>query len=258
MTQPKPAYQRIAIPCFEREVAPRFEAARLVRRWVVDHGELGQPKDFPIDEEGGIPRARLLRNLQTDVLICNGIQESFRQMLEGSGCRVIHGVAGPIGRALDDFLAGKFSAEKPEPVEGSGESADTLPWALGLFTELGWEVERVTESRLYPIDLIARMDCPKCGRPIRVAVCCGGHDYRMEEELREFQRVTVGSFDARVYVREPMGELASNCADYEIELLAPSSFPGGRVRTLNPEAFTLPPLAGRIQDHENLQPDPTI
>lgn len=244
---------RVLIPCFGEEVAPRFEVARRFRFWIIEQGEVIRFQELVLDQPNGIRRVRFVRRTGANLVLCNGIQESYRRMLEGEGSLVIDGVVGTASDAIFGFLAGRITPESSDeelPERSSLRTADLMEWTSELFRGLGWDVRRSRQPGSYPVDLIAERSCPLCGRPVRVAVCCGAHSYRVDEEIRELHRVTSAGYHARVYVHQSMDVIARTCEDYGIELLDPSVFTGYRRRGAG--VSDLHPLRGRINGHEKL------
>jgi len=243
---------RVVISCFGEEVAPLFNAARRFRYWEMADGEARRYRELTAEEPGALLRIRLLREVRAHVLICNGIEQSVRQMLEADGYRVINGVLGSAADALFGFLAGQIAVRPPEtsePEPVQPHTADLVAWTEQLFRQRGWEIRRVQQKNLYPIDLLATRSCPVCRKGVRVAVCCGAHAYQVDEEIRELNRVSASGYHARVYVHHAVPGVARTCRDFSIELLDPDDFSAG----LGHRAGPLPPLKGRIAGHDQLR-----
>ena len=245
---------KIAITCFGEEVAPCFSATRRFRIWELGPDNKINCGELAINEIGGLARIRLLKQSGIDVLICNGIEGQARQLLETGGCHVVEGVIGSATDALYGYLAGKIPVDALYETVGTTQlqphTADLVKWTQQLFISLGWTVEKVTQSEAYPVDLKATRLCPVCNRPVRVAICCGAHTYRVESEIQEFSHVTAREYHARVYVHHAMPNIVNKCRDYEIELLDPVSFTASVVD--KPEQNQLPPLKGKIKDHDKI------
>ena len=245
---------RISVTCFGEEVAPCFSHARRFRVWEIGCGESMEYHEIKVDESGSLARIRTLLRYDIDVLICNGIQEQSRRLLESKGCVVIDGVLGTVSDALFGYLAGRIrppSSTNEEDLIGVQQyTADLVAWTEDLFSNLGWSIEPVVESEPFLIDLIANRTCQVCGKPVRAAVCCGAHTYRIKNEIREFRRHTMVGYNARVYVYHAMPQVIRHCRDFEIELLDPAGFIASQDG--RPGSNTLPPLTGSIDEHEQL------
>lgn len=245
---------RIAISCFGEEVAPCFDTARRFRYWEIINGEATTYRELVVGDTEGIARVKLIKRVAAHVLICNGIAERLREMLEAEGCIVIDGVIGSASDALFGFLAGQIKPQprnhalRPEQMQP--HTADLVAWTEDLFQGLGWTVRKVHQDSLFPIDLCVERDCPFCGKPVRAAVCCGAHAYRIDEEIQELKRVTAAGYDARVYIHHAVPGISQLCCDFDIELLDPRDFINGQAS--DQVRITLPPLKGPIAGHEAL------
>lgn len=244
---------RVAISCFGEEVAPCFDTVRRFRYWIIVDGKAVDYRELEAEGTEGISRVKLLKQVGVDVLICNGITERLREMLEADGCVVIDGVVGSASDALFGFLAGQIKqrSERPplKPDQMQPHTADLVFWTEELFQKLSWEVRRVLQDTLFPIDLLAERRCPLCGKVVRAAICCGAHAYRIEKEIQELKRVTTVGYNTRVYVHHAIPGVSATCRDFEIELLDPNDFTDGEFRD---HQSVLPPLKGRIAGHDAL------
>ncbi len=185
------------------------------------------------------------------MLICNGIEEQYSRLLEADGCQVVSGVCGKGVDALYGYRVGRIKPTSREETPSLDKirlhTANLVEWTRELFTRLGWQIG---QPDTYPIDLSPFRKCPVCERQIRVAVCCGAHAYWVEEEIREFKRVTAGLYHASVYVQQVLPGIESTCRYFEIELLDPATFTAcieGEYQWGD-----LPPLRGKVSGHERL------
>ena len=245
---------RIVITCFGEEIAPCFDTARHFRYWEIVVGKAIQYRELTAENSDGIARVRLLKQVQANVLICNGISERYRQMLEAEGCIVIDGILGSATDALFGFLANKIKKPLRDktlvPDQIQPHTADLVDWTIKVFQSFGWEVTHADHTNLFPIDLQALCKCPVCKKFIRVAICCGAHAYRVDDEIREFKRVTASAFDARVYIHHTIPGIESACRDFNIELLDPLDF---AKETIDGKRYgPLPPLKNLIAGHDKL------
>jgi predicted Fe-Mo cluster-binding NifX family protein len=243
---------RIAIPCFGEEVAPCFEAAHRFRAWTIENGEVSHYQELEIEDSAeALDRVRRLERLATNVLICNGIGTSYAAFLSGKGCDVVSGVVGPAQDALFGYLVGCYQAATGSfSGRPHSHTADLVSWSTELFARLGWTIRHDVSPYIYPIDFAVVRNCPVCLKPIRAAICCGAHAYRIEDELKEFARVTAGSYHTRVYIHQAHSGLASTCRDYRIELLDPNTFSSFQNESHPPEG--VPPLRDAVAGHDQL------
>lgn len=247
--------KRIAIPYFGADVAPCFEAAHRFRCWQFDGQEIIEYCELEVDEQpDGLMRIRLLERQKINVLLCNGIGQDFRQMLAAKGCKVVQGMVGTVVDTLDRYLAEKIYNNGQElhlqPSPSQQKNADLVEWTVELFRSLGWDAQRETRPEAFPVDIVAKKNCPLCIKPVCVAVSCGAHVYRMDEEIREFQRVTANGYNCRVYIYQLLPGVAKACRDYDIQLIDSNAF-----SSWNQEKKTqwlMPPLEGNVIGHEKL------
>ena len=246
---------RIAMPCFGEEVAPSFEAALHFRLWHCIGNEIIKYQE--VESAGkvdGLSRARFLISLKVNVLLCNGIRYTTRKILIANGCKVIQSIAGPASDALFDYLSGKMIHNGLEshlqPGPSQPQTSDLTQWIRELFKSLHWKIHTNSESKAFPVDLVAEKNCPICHRTVRVAICCGAHAYRVDEEIREFHRVTASGFHCRVYVHQFLPGVAKKCIEYGILLLDPITF-SSSCNDEKPESL-MPPLKGQVYGHPRL------
>ncbi len=245
---------KIAIACFGEEIAPCFAATRRFLIWELGSDSKINSGELTTSEIGGLARIRLLKQAGIDVLICNGIGEQARQLLETDGIHVVETIVGSLSDALYGYLAGKIPdsriSKTVEPFQLQPHTTALLEWTVELFSSFGWTIELFTQSEAYPIDFKAVIQCPLCGKSVQVAVCCGAHSYNIESEIQEFGHVTAREFDARIYVHQAASYIINWCRDYEIELLDPASFTISTNKTTDKDMF--PPLKERIKNHPKI------
>lgn len=251
---------RIVVPCYSEEVAPLFGACRHFRVWEFEDGVITDYREIAVYVSNGMHRLRLVRKLGTHVLICNGIEDRYRLMLETDGIQVVDGIVGLATDAAFGYLAGRIRAvrhdDDPTVSEVQPHTADLVEWTSELFVAHGWVVRRPTTPSMFPIDLIAKVVCPICGQSIRVAICCGAHAFKVKEELLELRRVTSNGFDARVYVHQQHPAIQRMCKEYEIEQIDPSRFVNPPEKT--DDQHPIPPLLQHVHAKHRAKKDSTI
>ncbi len=242
---------KIAIPTYADNIAPCFEVAGLFALVSTRDNIPVSSKPITCSGKEGYYRVRLLQVHSVDVLICNGIKSFYRDMLTGSGIMVIRGVSGPAARALAEFLNGDLKAESYDADELSRPCEIThnelVDWTTEYFTACGYHVLPGPGGDAILVDLVAEMSCPLCGKPVRVAICCGAHTYRANLEIREFHHATLSGFNARVYVHPGDPIIATCCREFGIEFIDPKNArPSGRDQIKQP----IPALTGPVHGHE--------
>lgn len=244
----------VAIPKFGESVAPCFEAASyfVMARFDGPHVQEQTIKECSGCE--GFGRVQLLRDKHVEVLICNGIKGFYRDLLQAAGIRVHVNITGDIGSILSRFGAGEFvpaeeEAYKEESVlDGAAVPLeDLICWTRELFIAHGYEVHPGENLAPFPVDLVAEITCPRCGKPVRVAICCGAHTYRSTDEIRQLHRVASSDYHARVYIHSATPRIEQCCSEYGIELVDPDARFAARD---HPSKGRIPILQGAITDHE--------
>ncbi len=247
---------RIAIPCFSEEVAPRFEAARRFRYWLVEDNKVIQYQEISLDRPpDGFERIRLMEQYDVNVVLCNGISETSRQILKAKGCKVIQSVMGSASDALFGYLAEKIvqigQSHPLLPGPDQPSTVDLVEWTFDLVSSLGWSVKKEKRPEAYPVDMTARLTCPVCNHEIRVAICCGAHAFRVDQEIREFHRVTATGYHDRIYIHQQLPGVARTCTEYGIHLIDPSDF--SSLAAAEGETDPLILLTGPVDGHDRLK-----
>jgi predicted Fe-Mo cluster-binding NifX family protein len=218
---------KVAVAQYGEMIAPCFEAARHFLVVSIENNECAGRRSVPCVGCEGYRRVRLLHLHKAGVLICNGIERFYRDMLVSSGVTVIPGVSGPIDMALERYCRGELHAVEPDtagPVVGEEIPHEVLVcWTRDLFQCHGYEVASGPQDETVLIDLLAEIQCPVCLRPVKVAICCGAHTYRPDQEIRQFHHTSPAGYDARVYIHPGSPAIANCCREYGIELITPDS-----------------------------------
>jgi predicted Fe-Mo cluster-binding NifX family protein len=221
--------KKVAIPIFNENVAPCFESASLFMICDVDSD--GGINSHMVDCVGceGFGRIRLLLEHDVKVLLCNGIKGFYLDILESSGLSVINNLSIGAEKALQMYLDGKTKPQDHnnnlDEISCEIPHEDLLCWARELFESHGYTVSIIQdeEDTPFPVDLVAEINCPICHRQIRVAVCCGAHTYRPDQEIREFHHVSSSMYQAKVYVYPGNPLIQKRCREYNIQLIDPDS-----------------------------------
>ena len=100
---------KVAIPTWSGRVSPVFDAAKCLTMTEVEGGVLGGREQVAIDEVDPAARARRVKQLGVDVLICCGISGSLEAMLASAGVWVIPQTCGPADEVLQAFATGRLT-----------------------------------------------------------------------------------------------------------------------------------------------------
>lgn len=194
---------------------------------------------------------RMLQLHRVKVLICNGIKASYLDMLTASGVTVFPKVSMSVDDALRQFIAGKLASVTEEYIQPAElcplPHEELVDHARTLFEEHGYTVSEGPGQDAFLIDLVAMIDCPVCNRPVRVAICCGAHTYRPEQEIAEFHCATSSGCNARVFVCPSQPAILSCCREYGIQLIDPD--PGAK-QISDETNSKIPLLEGLVIGHE--------
>jgi predicted Fe-Mo cluster-binding NifX family protein len=217
----------VAIPKYGDEIAPCFERAGQFLIIEIKDKTVINRAIHECSGCEGFERVRLLKKLDIDRLICDGIKSFYHDLLRSEGITVFRNITATVERALDLCLKGELIDEVP-PRECPAEPLkiplqDMICWAKDLFRSHGFQISKAADLAPFPVDLIAEMRCPVCHKPVRVAICCGSHTYRIDQELKLFHRVATADFHSQVYVYPANSTAAQICNEYGIELLEPGA-----------------------------------
>ena len=242
---------RVAIPQLGEMVAPRFEAASSFVIVTTEGSRIISKESVTCPGTEGFRRFRMLNIHQVSVLICNGIKGSYKDMLISSGVTVIDKVSSEVDRALQGFLSGALRPQEG-PIEDLPEPC-TVPHeklvrsARMLFQKHGFAVSPGPAQGSFLVDLVAEMICPRCRRPVRVAICCGAHTYSANKEITEFHLATQSGYHARVYVCPARPSLLTCCREFGIELVDPDQT---GLESKPDKTERIPLLKGAVHEHE--------
>jgi predicted Fe-Mo cluster-binding NifX family protein len=241
----------MAIPMLRNRVAPCFEAATNFIILVVENHIVVSRKTARCSGSDGYHRMRLLRVYDVDLVICNGIEGFYFDLLTSLNITVIPEVSGTVKKVVDNYLAGKLAPPDAYP-DASSEThnlalCDLVTWARDYFEQNGYRIQPAPCTDLPLIDLIAEIACPVCGNPVKVAICCGAHTYRTDQEIEEFNYRTKAVYHSRVFVFPGDEKIARHCREYGIELVRP--FSGATLKEA-PRKDKIPILRFPVEDHK--------
>jgi predicted Fe-Mo cluster-binding NifX family protein len=244
------ARTKVAIPIHGNCIAPCFEVAKRFLFGKIENRQLVSRSILSCTSCEAYRRVRLLQVHEIDVLLCNGINRTYRSMLEGSGIQVIPNVSFSPDAALRKFARGDIAvAANLRPHYGAVPKVPLealICWARDLFETNGYSVADGPGGDSFLVDLIAAKPCPVCGRAVRIAVCCGAHTYNIEKEIQEFHRLSMHDYNARVLIAPAERAIVSLCGEYGIEVIDPdlSEF------EKKPLQAAFPLLSTPVQGHE--------
>jgi len=206
-------------------VAPCFESATEFSIAVVEDGRIILSRQIVCGGCKGFSRVNLLKENSVTILICSGINRFYQNLLSASDIRVISSVNTDADEAIDLYLSGKLNLQifsDDEIGEPTIPLDDLVCWSKDIFSTSGFRIYSDEERTTFPIDFLAEINCPLCGKLILLAVCCGAHAYKAEHELVEFKRVSRSPiYNARIYIHPSSVSIKQRCDEFGIELIDP-------------------------------------
>jgi hypothetical protein len=112
--------ERVAIPLFGTEVAPRFRFAGRMLLADVEDGVLVAQRILPVAELGWRARLSMLTRERVTLLVCGGFHRRYLPYLQGQGIRVSWGHTGPTGPLLDRACRGEVENVPVRDLEPRG------------------------------------------------------------------------------------------------------------------------------------------
>jgi predicted Fe-Mo cluster-binding NifX family protein len=243
----------VAIPKFNNNVAPCFEVAKAFEIIKIENDKVISSKTVDCPAGEGFKRVRLLHLFEIETLICNGIKEFYRHQLAAIGIAVIPDINDSIDQVLVRFIANELPVYKNDIIKSQDKfdvsHDDLISWARELFETNGYSVAVNPSKDTFLLDLIAEIQCPLCNKSIKVAVCCGGHTYRPDQEIKEFHHSVKSPYNVLAFIYIDSPQIAKSCSEYGIEFISP-----GKINLIkeNSNAMDVPIFSGPIEGHDKI------
>ncbi len=101
---------KILIPSENNRVAPRFCAANNFMVFdILDNGEIKDKKIIDVSGKGNFEKAKFVKELKIDIVLCLGIENWIYYYLTGFGIRVLPGINGDIETVINALIFGRLS-----------------------------------------------------------------------------------------------------------------------------------------------------
>ncbi len=243
----------VAIPKLNNSVAPCFEAAKEFEIVEIENDRVISAKRVDCPAGEGFKRVRLLHLHEIETLICNGIKEFYLHQLAAIGIAVIPNINDSIDQVLARFIANELPIYKDDVIKSPDKfnvsHDDLISWARELFETNGYAVINNLSEDTSLLDLIAEIQCPQCNKSIKVAICCGGHTYRPDQEIKEFHHSVKSPYNVLVFIYIDSPQIAKSCSEYGIEFISP-----GKINLIKEKSKTMdiPIFSGPIEGHDKL------
>ncbi len=101
---------KIGVAVFKSRISPRFDCAP--QMLILAEDSIGFTERRIIDTEGwtALERIKKLNELQVKILICGGIDEHSRQLINAGNIKIYSWITGEYEDALSCYLAGKLAS----------------------------------------------------------------------------------------------------------------------------------------------------
>jgi predicted Fe-Mo cluster-binding NifX family protein len=244
----------IVIPILNDCIAPRFEAARKFAKIQAEGDRILSTDYFQCEAQKGFILVKLLEIHETNVVLCNGIKDFLKDQLNSMGIVVITDINDKVENVVNNYLRGEIAEKRNYSISSANYENvlhdDLVCWAKEIFELNGFSVVKIPENDFSLIDLVAKVDCPVCGKKIQVAVCCGAQTYRIDREITEFANNARGRYNSLAYVYMDDPAIEPYCNKYGIEYLRPDKM---KAQKLTCGKSEVPILRKPIEGHEKLQ-----
>jgi predicted Fe-Mo cluster-binding NifX family protein len=109
-----PCYQgmKFAVPKWEGRISPVFDVADNILLVDASDGCEHRRQEVRLTTDDPFERARLLRTLGTDVLICGMLSLPQQRALVSVGIRIIPYIRGDVGEVIEAFLKGQLDKQQ--------------------------------------------------------------------------------------------------------------------------------------------------
>ena len=214
---------KVAIPHYKNEIAPCFDVAANFIIYEVEQGVVITHRMLKVNVSRAVDIVRAVRDEGISLLICGGINNRYKYMLESAGIKVITRISGRTDGALKAFLTGELSGPDEAPIfqtmDANPPLADLINKSMEFFASFGFQLFSGGEYAPFPIDFVAEKACPICGKPIKVTVYCGMHMYRIDEEIKEFHLNAGDNFNVNVYIQNFSPAVKKACDEFGVQLI---------------------------------------
>jgi len=213
---------KLAIPTYKEEVAPSFDFSKCFTLMVIEKNTVSEKIELKLPEQSPLSRVQELKKHQVDMVICNAIRSYTERLLHLNQIRYILRITGTINQVINDFLQEKLQ-EKEQDLNQKAllkKSDINVLKELGrrYFQNCGYTLSTPdTKSKTF-IDFIGEKKHKKNGKT-QIAVCCGAHIYKVEEEIREFAREIDERFDNAYYIHPGCPGIKQICDQYKVVML---------------------------------------
>jgi predicted Fe-Mo cluster-binding NifX family protein len=101
----------LLVPVHEDRISPVLDVARQFLLVEVEEGRELRRSALRLREGESLGRARALRELGPELLICGAVSRSFETMLASSGIQVVANTCGPVDEVIAAFVSGRLTED---------------------------------------------------------------------------------------------------------------------------------------------------
>jgi predicted Fe-Mo cluster-binding NifX family protein len=103
---------RVAVPIFRSRVSPVFDSSTRVIIIDVEHNKETKRDEIYLDKMSLVERVSVLQKSKVTTIVCGGISNVFRNMLEKGKIGLITGIAGKVDQVLVAYLSENLNDPK--------------------------------------------------------------------------------------------------------------------------------------------------
>lgn len=103
---------KLAVTCFNDRVYEHFGKTENFRIYIIEDGKILSIEDVSTFDRGHNALTSFLDKLGVTALICGGIGEEAREILESRGIAVFGGIDGNVDEVVNSFIKGELRDNK--------------------------------------------------------------------------------------------------------------------------------------------------
>jgi predicted Fe-Mo cluster-binding NifX family protein len=215
---------KLAIPTYKNEVAPSFDFSKCFTLFDIDKKSVIKKIELQLPEQSPLSRVQELKKHQVDIIICNAIRSYTERLLHLNQVRYISRITGTVNQVIRDFLQEKLQEKEQDLDQKALVKKSDIHVLIDLgkqyFQNCGFTLSSPDTNSKTFIDFIGEKR-RKEKRKTQIAVCCGAHIYKVEEEIREFAREIGDRFDIAYYIHPGCPGIKQICDQYKVVMLDP-------------------------------------
>ena len=97
---------KVALTVWENRISPMFDCARMLLIATIENQKVTHTRYEPLPSKHPTAKAKVLFDLDINVLICGAISNFFANMIEAYGIRIVSFITGEVRQVLDVYAKG--------------------------------------------------------------------------------------------------------------------------------------------------------